>query len=103
MPFEAGSQNGTAVGKRKRVNELSLRVWRTSGCRVGDSLDHLQRVKYRDPEVAMGTPAPLFTGIIPNIKYNQGWTWDANVIVEQSEPLPMNILAIAPIINEVDK
>lgn len=103
MPFEAGSQNGTAVGKRKRVNELSLRVWRTSGCRVGDSLDHLQRVKYRDPEVAMGTPAPLFTGIIPNIKYNQGWTWDANVIVEQSEPLPMNILAIAPIMNEVDK
>lgn len=103
MPFEAGSQNGTAVGKRKRINELSMRVWRTSGCRVGYDLNNLQRVKYREPEVAMGTPAPLFTGIIPNIKYNQGWTWDSNITVEQSEPLPMNILAIAPIINEVDK
>lgn len=103
MPFEAGSQNGTAVGKRKRVNELSLRVWRTSGLRVGYDLNNLQRVKYREPEVEMGLPPPLFTGIIPNIKYNQGWTWDANVTIEQSEPLPMNILAIAPIINEVDK
>ena len=103
MPFEAGSQNGTAVGKRKRINEISMRVWRTSGCRVGYDINNLQRVKYREPEVAMGTPAPLFTGIIPNIKYNQGWTWDSNITVEQSEPLPMNILAIAPIINEVDK
>lgn len=103
MPFEAGSQNGTAVGKRKRVNELSLRVWRSSGLRVGYDLENLQRVKYRDPEVEMGTPPPLFTGIIPNIKYNQGWTWDANITIEQSEPLPMNILAIAPIINEIDK
>lgn len=103
MPFEAGSENGTAVGKKKRVNELSLRVWKTSGCRVGFDLDNLQKVKYREPEVVMGMPQPLFTGIIPNIKYNQGWTWDANITVEQSEPLPMNIMAIAPIINEVDK
>lgn len=103
MPFEAGSQNGTAVGKRKRVNELSLRVWRTSGCCVGFDSDHMQKVKYRDPATPMGLPQPLFTGVIPNIKYNQGWTWDASVTVEQSEPLPMNILAIAPLINEQDK
>ena len=103
LPFEGGSENGTSTGKRKRVNELALRVWRTSGCRVGYDLEHLQPVKYRDPETPMGLPQPLFTGIIPNIKYNQGWVWDASIVIEQSEPLPMNILAIAPIINEVDK
>lgn len=103
MPFEGGSEQGTSTGKRKRVHELSLRVWRTSGCSVGYDHEHMQRVKYRDPTTPMGTPQPLFTGIVPNIKYNQGWTWDANVTVEQSEPLPMNILAIAPIMNEVDK
>lgn len=103
MPFEGGSENGTSTGKRKRVNELSLRVWRTLGCSVGFDHEHMQKVKYRDPETPLGTPQPLFTGIIPNIKYNQGWTWDASVTVEQSEPLPMNILAIAPIMNEVDK
>lgn len=103
MPLEAGSENGTAVGKKKRINELSLRVWRTSGCRVGFDLGDMQKVKYRGAEVPMGMPQPLFTGIIPNIKYNQGWAWDANITIEQSEPLPMNILAIAPIINEIDK
>lgn len=105
MPLEAGSQNGTAMGKRKRINELSLRVWRTIGCRVGGSLeeDNLFNVKYREMQTPMGTPEPLFTGIIPNIKYNQGWVWEANIIVEQSKPFPMNILAIAPIVTEVDK
>jgi hypothetical protein len=103
MPMEAGSQNGTAVGKRKRVSELSLRVWRTLGCRVGTNLNNLQNVGFRNPQTEMGTPEPLYTGIIPNIKYNQGWVWDANITVEQSRPFPMNILAIAPIVTEVDK
>ena len=103
MPLEAGSQNGTAQGKRKRINELSLRVWRTIGCRIGTDLDNLQEVSYRDPQTLMGIPEGLYTGIVPNIKYNQGWVWDANITVEQSRPFPMNILAIAPIVTEVDK
>lgn len=105
LPLEVGSQNGTAVGKRKRINELSLRVWRTLGCRVGSSLNEkdLYNVKFRNPQIELGTPEPMFTGIIPNIKYNQGWEWSANIIVEQSKPFPMNILAIAPIVTEVDK
>lgn len=103
MPLEAGSQNGTAMGKRKRINELSLRVWRTIGCRVGKDLEDLQEVSYRNPQTPMGIPESLYTGIIPNIKYNQGWTWDASITVEQSRPFPMNILAIAPIVTEVDK
>lgn len=103
MPLEAGSQNGTAVGKRKRISELSVRLWKTSGCRIGRDLDNLQQVRYRTPNTPLGTPLGLFTGLIPNIKYNQGWEWVANVTVEQSSPLPMNILAIAPIMTEVDK
>lgn len=103
LPLEAGSQNGTAMGKRKRIGELSLRVWRTLGCRVGSSLEDLLEVKLRTPKDILGMPVPMFTGIIPNIKYNQGWVWDANIIVEQSKPFPLNVLAIAPIVTEVDK
>lgn len=103
MPLEYGSEYGTAVGKKKRIHELALRVWRTSGCRVGYDLEHLENVRYRDPTLPMGIPQRLFTGILPNVKYNQGWTHEASVTVEQSEPLPMNILAIAPIVNEQDK
>lgn len=103
MSAETGAQNGTAVGKKKRINEMSIRVWRTSGARVGKDLDNLEKIKYREPSVEMGMPQPLFTGVISNIKYNQGWTTEATITVEQSEPLPMNILAIAPIVNEHDK
>lgn len=103
MPLEAGSETGTAIGKRKRINELSMRVFKTSGCRVGSEFENLTQITYRNPSTDLGTPEKLFTGILPNIKFSQGWTWDATVMVEQSMPLPMNVLAIAPIVNEQDK
>lgn len=95
MPMEAGSQNGTAVGKRKRISEMAIRVWNTIGVKVGRDLNNLYDTIYKQKEP--------FTGVIPNIKYNQGWVWDANITVEQSHPYPMNILSIAPIVMEVDK
>jgi hypothetical protein len=95
MPMEAGSQNGTAVGKRKRISEMAIRVWNSLGVKVGRDLDNLYDTIYEQQEP--------FTGVIPNIKYNQGWVWDANITVEQSHPYPMNILSIAPIVTEVDK
>ena len=95
MPMEAGSQNGTAVGKRKRISEMAIRVWNTIGVKVGRDLDNLYDTIYQQKEP--------YTGVIPNIKYNQGWVWDANITVEQSHPYPMNILSIAPIVTEVDK
>ena len=95
MPMEAGSQNGTAVGKRKRISEMAIRVWNSLGVKVGRDLDHLYDTIYEQEEA--------FTGVIPNIKYNQGWVWDANITVEQSHPYPMNILSIAPLVTEVDK
>ena len=95
MPLEQGSQNGTAVGKRKRIGEFSVRVWNTQGMRYGKDLNSLYETVYDQKEV--------YTGVIPNIKYNQGWDWVANITLEQSKPYPMNVLAIAPIMTEVDK
>lgn len=95
MPLEQGSQNGTAVGKRKRIGEIAIRVWNSQGIRYGRDLDNLYETIQNQSEP--------FTGIIPNIKYNQGWGWTANITLEQSKPYPMNVLAIAPIVTEVDK
>lgn len=103
MPLEAGSQNGTAMGKKKRISEIALRVWRTLGCRVGSDLDNLIDVSHRDPQTDMGVPEKLITGVISNIKFNQGWVWDASITVEQSKPFPLNVLAIALVVTETDK
>lgn len=103
MNIEEGSMNGTAVGKRKRINEMAIRIWRTIGGRVGRDPENMEEMSYREPSVPMGTARPLQDGIIDKIRYNQGWTVEADITVEQSRPLPLNVLAIAPILNEVDK
>jgi hypothetical protein len=103
LPIDAGSQNGTSIGKRKRINELSLRVWRSLGMSVGYDLDNLQNIIYRQANTEMGLPEEFITDIITNIKYNQGWVWSNSITISQEEPLPMNILQIAPIMTEVDK
>ncbi len=95
LPIEMGAQNGTAVGKRKRIGEFSVRVWNSLGVKYGKDLNNLYDTIQNQTET--------YTGIIPNIKYNQGWDWIANITLEQSKPYPMNILAIAPILTEVDK
>jgi|GEM_PF-1085088 len=103
LPIEVGSQNGTAVGKRKRVSEMAVRVWRSLGLRIGRDLEDLQQVQYRDQSTPLGVPENLYTGLLENIKFNGGWEWEAGFVIEQSKPLPMNILAVAPIVNTVDK
>lgn len=103
MPIIVGSENGTAVGKRKRVNELAMRVWNTLGLRVGDTLERLIDVQFRTPRDNFNEPQKMFTGVIPNIKFNQSWTWESTIVVEQSKPLPMNILSLAPMVNLNDK
>jgi hypothetical protein len=86
MNIEEGAMNGTAVGKKKRINDMAVRVWRTSGCRVGYDLDHLQEINYREPSVPMGTARPLTDGVIDKIRYNQGWTIESDITIEQSRP-----------------
>lgn len=103
MNIEDGAMNGTAVGKRKRINEMAVRVWRSLGGRVGRDLKSLEEMSFREPRVPMGTARPLMDGVIDNIRYNQGWTVEADITLEQSRPLPLNVLALAPIVNEVDK
>lgn len=102
LPIEAGSANGTAVGKKKRIYQIALRVFKTLGIEIGKDLDSLAPIQFRKPSTLMGTAEELYTGVHNNVKYNQQWQWDSNITVSQDKPLPMNILAIAPQVQEVD-
>jgi hypothetical protein len=103
LPIEGGSQTGTAQAKRKRIYQLGLRVYDTIGISIGSSLTDLKDVDLRDPRTNLGEPSPLFTGIVPNNRFSQRWTWEDSIVIEQSNPLPMNILNIMPLIQEVDR
>jgi hypothetical protein len=103
LPLEAGSANGTSQGKKKRIYQMTFRVYRTLGMRYGSSLDSLVEISYRNPLTLMGSPEELIDGLISNLKFNGGWQDETTIVVEQSRPLPMNILAIMPMVMEVDR
>lgn len=103
LSAEAGAADGTAQGKKKRIFQLGLRVYRTLGIKVGGSLDKMFIITLRDPQTQMGTPEDLVTGILPNIRFTGGWVYEGTVIIVQDNPLPMAILDIMPILKEMDK
>jgi len=103
LSIEAGSATGTAQGKRKRIYQLGLNVFKTLGIKVGTTDDNLFNVTSRNPPTLMGTPEPLLSEIIPNLRGPGGWTWEAEVLIVQDNPLPMQILDIIPILQEEDR
>lgn len=92
-------QRQTGMGAPKAIGDLVMRVFRTRGIWAGPSFDEgdLIEVKQRTFE-EMGAPIELFTG---DIQLHVLSSWEAfdGICIEQRDPLPMTILAIAP---EVD-
>lgn len=130
LPKEAGSQRGTAQGKKQRINEVAFKVNRSfKGFSVGASeelLDNrsysetvssstifigtipnpnfvLQKVAFRDPTTLLGSPELLYTGIIPNIFFRGDYQYGAQILVQNSEPLPIELLSIAISVDTQDK
>jgi hypothetical protein len=95
LRFEAGSADGTAQGKTKRISSATVRLYRTIGLLVGPDADNLDREPFRDSSMAMDEPVALFTGD-KEIPFPKGWNKDGRVYIRQNQPLPMTVLAIIP-------
>lgn len=87
LRVEAGGQAGTSQGRKKRYNEVMVRLLNTVGVTInGDQLP------FRTSSTPMGTNIPQFTG--DKRVTNLGWDRDGQITVEQTQPLPMTILGI---------
>ncbi len=93
MRLEAGSNDGTAQGKIKRIDEVTIRLYRTVNALVGGDVATLDRIPFRSGADAMDTAIPLFTGD-KEIELPTGFDQDGFVVVRQDLPLPMSLLAI---------
>ena len=93
MRLEAGSTDGTAQNKIKRIDEVTLRLFRAVNARVGGSTDTLDRIPFRSGADAMDVAIPLFSGD-KKLEMPTGYDEDAFVVVQQDLPLPMTIVAI---------
>ena len=93
MRIEAGSTDGTAQGKIKRIDDVVLRLYRSVNARVGASTTSLDRIPFRSGADEMDVAIPLFTGDV-EIEMPAGYDQDGYVIVQQDLPLAMTLLAI---------
>jgi hypothetical protein len=101
LRIEAGSVDGTSQGKPKRIHAITLRLFETVGIEVGNSSTDLDRIPFRDSSMAMDEAVPLFTGD-KEIEFRGGFSEDDRIYVQQSQALPLTILALYPRMNTFD-
>lgn len=93
LRLEAGADDGVAQGKIKRIHGVTARFFKTVGAELGPDTSNLDRLPFRDSSMAMNQAVPLFTGD-KEIYFPSGYENDARVVIRQSQPLPMTVLAI---------
>jgi len=81
--------------KLKRIDHLTLRFYKTLGCKVGPDADNLEIMSFRSGGDPMDSPPSLYTGDkqVPfRGKYEKG----GDIMIIQDQPLPLVVLAIIP-------
>ena len=93
MRVEAGSADGTAQGKVKRLHHATVRLHRSVGVKIGESTAVNDLIPFRSSAAAMDQPIALFTGD-KQIEFDSGFDTDGFVTVIQDQPLPLTLLGI---------
>ena len=93
LRLEGGADDGISQGKIKRIHGVTARFLNSVGAEVGPDTSNLDRIPFRDSSMSMDAAVPMFTGD-KEISFPSGYDNDARVVVQQSQPLPMTILAI---------
>ncbi len=102
MPLDYGAQDGSALGRKKRVSRVAIRFQDTLGAKIGKNINgDLEEILFRPGQSPMDASAPLFTGV-KVVHFPEGWDEEAIVMAIQSQPLPMYILAAAPLLTTME-
>jgi hypothetical protein len=104
MRIEAGAADGTAQGKTKRINNLTLRLFRVgAGLYYGDSLNNLELIPFRTSFDAMDSPVPYYTGDTEKLSYNGGYETEGRIAISHRAPTPCTLVAIMPQLTTQDR
>lgn len=95
MRLEAGSQDGTAQGKTKRIHKVTFRLQDSAVLKVGPNASSLQQVEFRTPTDPMDAPPPLFSGD-KLVAWPSGYETEARMYVTADQPTPLTLVAIFP-------
>jgi hypothetical protein len=100
MPLEAGQPEGTAQSRKRKIDRVMIRLLRTLGGALGVGSGPVDEVPFRLFGDPLDEPPALFTGD-KIVQVTGGWQ-DTTVRIEQTQPLPLTVLAIAPRITAYD-
>jgi hypothetical protein len=95
MRIEAGSANGSAQGKIKRINKIDIRFFETLGAKFGPNESKLDIIPFRSSADPMDSAPARFTGDKQQAMPS-GFETEGRIFIRQDQPLPMTILAIMP-------
>lgn len=95
LRMEAGSADGTALGKTRRTHRVGFLLHRTLGLKIGTSFDDLTELTFRTSSDLMGHAPELFSGI-KSETFPSNYDFENNICIRQDQPLPGTILAVAP-------
>jgi len=98
LKMSAGNPAGTPLGKIKRIYGVVFSLLNSHTLSFGRDADSLDSIDFRTVTDPMDAAAPLFTGEI-FVDFPGQWTRDARITIENSDPIPFTLLAIAPEIN----
>lgn len=93
MKIEIPQSDGTAQGRLKRINKLTLRFYKTLGCKIGDTATNLTEIEFREGGAQLGVAPALYTG--DKIEtFPGGTTLYGDMFVVSDSPTPMTLIAM---------
>ncbi len=93
MNVEAGSQNGTAQGKIKKIATVVFRVQDTLGGEFGPDWNTTDAITYRKPKNLQNESVPLYTGDLA-VVWPKGYETDGRITFVHAEGFPCTLAAI---------
>ena len=81
---------GMGIVIMKNIAKAIISFYNTLGGRCGSGTNNMDVITFRTGADELGSPPDLFTGI-KEISFPGGYEKEGNIIVEQTQPLPMTV------------
>ena len=100
--MEAGSQDGTAQGKTKRITGFVVRLMKTLGMYYGPNADDVDEYDFNQGADYDETLA-LFDGDTEFLRFPSGYETDGSIYLSHDGVFPAALLSIMPVLTTYDR
>lgn len=97
MPLTGIEQDGVSEESKKRISGIVLRLYKTLGFSIGND-ESLEMHGFRKTNDVMNKPPALFSGD-KKVTFNGKWERVSCVRIVQTQPLPLTVLGVFPVVS----